>query len=120
MTSTERIERAARAIEAAARAICEADPLSPAPDAPIVWNGKSARAWEPRAAILRQAVEEGLFCHPARVWLAPMEATEGMAKHAEGLTDFAYSAVVATPEDVIREWQSGYRLMRDAYLKAQG
>ena len=53
-------------------------------------------------------------------WIAPMEATEGMAKHAEGLTDFAYSAVVATPEDVIREWQSGYRLMRDAYLKAQG
>ena len=62
--------RPADPYEIAARAICEADPLSPAPDAPIMWGMERAKAWEPRAAILRQAVGDGLFCHPPKAWLA--------------------------------------------------
>lgn len=61
------------ALEIAARAICEADPLSPAPDAPILIGTKRAKAWEPRAAILRQAIEAGLFAWPPKSWLAPTE-----------------------------------------------
>lgn len=98
-----RIEAAARAIEVAARAICEADPLSPAPDAPITWGMKPAKAWEPRAAIIRRAIEMGLFCHPAKSWIAPNEATEGMRFAA-------WKAMKAGETDMMAP-------MRDAYLK---
>lgn len=36
-------------IEAIARLICEADPLSPGPDEPILIGTRRAKAWEPRA-----------------------------------------------------------------------
>lgn len=48
-------------------------------------------------------------------WIAPMQATEAMAKHAEGYTDFGRTAVVDTLERVIKEWQMAFSLMRDAY-----
>lgn len=57
-------------LEIAARAVCLLDPLSPAPDAPILIGMKPAKAWEARADILRQAIEGGLFCHPAKLVLA--------------------------------------------------
>lgn len=89
-------------IEAAARAICEADVLSPAPDAPILWVGKPAKAWEPRAAILRQAVDAGLFCHPPKAWVAPWTSTTAMDEAAEDWT-----------------FERKYELARDAHTKEQ-
>jgi hypothetical protein len=96
----------AEALELAARAICEADPLSPAPDAPILIGSKRAKAWEPRAAILRQAIEAGLFSSPPRSWLAPNEATPEMVEAGE-LANDGYNM---DPPDQI------FAVMRTAHL----
>lgn len=44
------------AVERAARAICEADPTAPDPDAPILWRGKKAKAWEARQPMAAAAI----------------------------------------------------------------
>jgi hypothetical protein len=92
-------------IETLARAICTIDPLSPRPDAPIMWGMKRAKAWEPRGTILRQAIDAGLFSHPPKVWLAPMEVTMEM---------WAAGDRVCNDDE---ELHVVYAAMRDAHLK---
>lgn len=114
-------------IEAAARAICEADPLSPAPDAPIMWGMKPAKAWEPRAAILKAAIEAGLFCHPPRAWVAPWEATGAMIDAAvatDGMQQVDGMVVQAALHGQSLRYNNGkpplveaYEAMREAHLQ---
>jgi hypothetical protein len=43
-------------VERVARAICDADPLAPDPDAPIYIGTKPAKAWEARAQMAQAAI----------------------------------------------------------------
>jgi hypothetical protein len=118
-------------VEAAARRMCEVDKLAPEPDAPIIWNGKPAKAWEARVPIVL-AVAEVLWPElhgdkPTHViaphqvmtvdvykelfegthWLAPWES--------DGLMDDA--ARTATGQKWIgTEPMVLWSAMRDAYL----
>jgi hypothetical protein len=104
-------------IEDAARAICEADPLSPAPDATIMWGMKRAKAWEPRAAILRQAIEAGLFCHPAKAWLAPRHMTDGMIEAIEGKVSHMDRSTDELVNFDFAQADRFWRTVREAHLK---
>ena len=44
-------------VEKVARAICNADPLAPHPDAPIQWGRKSCLAWQARIPMAEAAIE---------------------------------------------------------------
>lgn len=111
-------------LEAAARLWCELDPLSPAPDAPISWNMKPAKAWEPRAELLRQVCDRvlcpGVFADPPTAWVAPWEATDSMAYEGEGYADFMLPEGTHdnTKEGRIREMKMAYGTMRDSHLSA--
>ncbi len=43
-------------IEKVARAICDADPFAPDPDAPIYINMKKSKAWEGRIDLAKAAI----------------------------------------------------------------
>lgn len=107
-------------LEPAARLICEADPHSPEPDAVILVGTKRAKAWEPRAEILRQAIDAGLFAWPPKAWIAPaFPASEMYAgfrsvncKNGEGgMAEFT------TFNGDFGNWATCYLAMRDAYLR---
>lgn len=63
-------------VEAAARRMCEVDKLAPDPDAPIIWNGKPAKAWEARVPIVLAVAEvlwPELHGDQPKGWIAPWE-----------------------------------------------
>lgn len=97
-------------MEAAARAICELDPQSPGPDEPIMIGSKRAKAWEPRAEIIREAIKLGLFAWPPKAWLAPMEAAPSIA---EALDERRRADDLWSTDEL---WSAA----RDAYLREGG